>query len=85
MPVPGSPLRSAVASAARMPPAWDGASTTRPPSSGSGNPLTLRSITRASSLSTIRVVPQWPVTRTKSPSQCGSSRMPSATANVAHP
>ena len=38
MPLPGSPLRSAVASAARMPAASEGASTTRPPSSGNGSP-----------------------------------------------
>ena len=85
MPLPGSPLRSAVASAARMPAASEGASTTRPPSSGSGNPPTLRSMTRASSLSTTRVAPQWPVTRTRSPSKPGSSRMRSSTANAAQP
>ena len=85
MPLPGSPLRSAVASAARMPAAPEGASTTRPPSSGSGNPPTLRSMVRASSLSTTRVAPQWPVTRTRSSSQPGSVRMRSSTANAAQP
>ena len=68
-----------------MPAASAGASTTRPPSSGSGNPPTLRSMTRASSLSTTRVAPQWPVTRTKSSSQPGSVRMRSSTANAAQP
>ena len=85
MPLPGSPLRCAVASAAFMPAAPEGASTTRPPSSGSGNPPTLRSMARVSSLSTTRVAPQWPVTRTRSPSQPGSVRMRSSTANAAHP
>ena len=83
MPLPGSPLRNAVASAARMPAAPAGASTTRPPSSGSGSPPTLRSMTRASSLSTTRVAPQWPGTRTRSSSQPGSVRMRSSTANAA--
>ena len=84
MPLPGSPLRSVVSSAARIPASSEGASTTRPPSSGSGSAPTLRSMVRASPLSTIRVAPQWPVTRTRSPSQPGSARMPSSTANAAH-
>ena len=42
-------------------------------------------MTRASSLSTTRVASQWPVTRTRSPSQPGSARMRSSTANAAHP